>query len=279
MTDTTPRAGAPLLGASQAQKHITHNEALYRFDALLCARFLDRDLSAPPASPADGDTYLVKATGTGAWAGEDGNIAYCADGGWRFYPPFAGLAAYVADESALIVFDGSAWVDYASMLALQNLPSLGINTAADSTNRLSVKSNAALLAALPTASGGSGDMRVTLSKEAAANTASFLFQDNFSGRAEIGLSGDDNLHLKVSPDGSAWTDALAFNASAGNASFAKPVKLPAVTVSVLPSPGTVGAGAIAFATDLTAVTRNSVAAGGGANSYFVFCDGTNWRVA
>src|SRR6185437_15510919 len=131
MTDTTPRAGAPLLAASQAQKSVTHNEALYQFDALLCARFLDRDLTAPPPSPTDGDSYLVKAAATGAWTGQDGKIAYCADGAWRFYAPFAGLVAYVADECALVIFNGTAWVDYATLIALANIPMIGINTAPD----------------------------------------------------------------------------------------------------------------------------------------------------
>lgn len=217
MTDTTPRAGAPLLAAAQAQKHVTHNEALYQFDALLCTRFLDRDLATPPAVPSDGDAYLVRATGTGAWTGQDGKIAYCADGAWRFYAPFAGLVAYVADEAALIVFDGSNWTDYGSLISLQNVPQIGVNAAADSTNRLSVKSNDALLAAVPTAEGGSGDMRVVVSKEAAANTVSLLFRNAVSGRAEIGLIGDDDFHFKVSSDGSTWTDALSFNASSGAA--------------------------------------------------------------
>ena len=38
MTDTTPRSGLPLLAAAQAQKHVTHNEALLQLDALSCAR-------------------------------------------------------------------------------------------------------------------------------------------------------------------------------------------------------------------------------------------------
>ncbi len=63
MSDETPRSGLPLLAAAQAQKHVTHNEALLQLDALACARLLDRDLTTPPGSPADGDTYLVKATG------------------------------------------------------------------------------------------------------------------------------------------------------------------------------------------------------------------------
>jgi hypothetical protein len=279
MTDTTPRAGAPLLAAAQAQKHVTHNEALYQLDALLCARFLDRDLSAPPSSPADGDTYLVKATATGAWAGQDGKIAYRADGGWRFYAPFGGLVAYVADETALVVFDGAAWTDYGSLISVQNIPHVGVNTTADSTNKLSVLSEAALFSALSTADGGSGDMRMTLSKQAATNTATLLFQDNFSGRAEIGLAGDDNVHFKVSSDGSAWTDAMVVDRSTGQVSFAYPAKLPAFTVAHLPAPATAGAGAIALATDLASATRNSVPAGGGSIAYFVFCDGTSWKIA
>jgi hypothetical protein len=220
MTDTTPRAGAPLLAAAQAQKHVTHNEALYQLDALLCARFLDRDLSAPPSSPADGDTYLVKSTGTGAWAGQDGKIAYCADGGgWRFYAPFAGLVAYVADETALIVFDGTAWTDYGSLISVQNIPHLGVNTTADSTNKLSVQADAALFSAMPTTDGGSGDMRVVLNKQTSANTATLLFQDSFSGRAEIGLAGDDDVHFKVSADGATWTEALKLSAATGLATL------------------------------------------------------------
>jgi hypothetical protein len=220
MTDTTPRVGAPLLAAAQAQKHVTHNEALYQFDAFLCARFLDRTLSAPPGSPADGDTYLVATGGSGLWTGQDGAIAYCADGDWRFYPPFGGLVAYVANESKLIVYTGSAWVDYSSLIALEDVPMLGVNTTADSTNKLAVQSNAILFTDQPTGSGGTGDVRATLSKQASTNTASFLFQDAFSGRAEVGLAGDDNFHFKVSPDGATWHDAIVLTNSSGLATIA-----------------------------------------------------------
>jgi hypothetical protein len=220
MTDTTPRVGAPLLAASQAQKSVTHNEALYQFDAFLCARFIDRTHTAPPSSPADGDTYLIATGGTGVWLGQDGNVAYSADGAWRFYPPFAGLVAYVTAESKLIVWSGSAWVDFASMIATQNLPMVGVNTTADSTNKLSVQSNAVLFSDVATGSGGTGDIRAMLSKQASGNTASFLFQDAFSGRAEIGLTGDDNFHFKVSPDGSTWTDAMDIAATTGAVSIA-----------------------------------------------------------
>ena len=215
MTTETPRAGLPFIAAAQAQKHVTHNEALAELDALLGARFLDRDLASPPASPADGDAYLVKSPATDAWAGKDGKIAFCLDGGWRFFAPFAGLVALVIDESRFIAFDGSAWNDYAAYVPLDNVSQLGVNTGADATNKLAVTSNAVLFAALEAASSGTGDIRFTVNKETASNTASLLFQNGFSGRAEAGLAGDDDFHFKVSPDGSAWTEAMVLDKSSG----------------------------------------------------------------
>src|SRR5258708_33238502 len=99
MSSTTPRAQMPLLAAAQAQKHVTHNDALLQLDALLFARFLSRNVSTPPAAPADGDTYLVKATATGAWTGQNGQIAYVNGGVWGVAPPFTGLPAHVGAAS------------------------------------------------------------------------------------------------------------------------------------------------------------------------------------
>lgn len=68
--------------------------------------------------------------------------------------------------------------------------------------------NSILFDALRAANGGNGDIQVKLSKEAAGDTASFLFQTNYSGRAEIGLVGDNDFTFKVSPDGSSWFQAF-----------------------------------------------------------------------
>ena len=65
------------------------------------------------------------------------------------------------------------------------------------------------------AEGGDGDLRYKLTKESAAKTLSLLFQDNYSGRAEIGLTGDDDFHFKVSPDGSSFVEALILDKSSG----------------------------------------------------------------
>jgi len=59
MPDTSTHLLLPYLLASQAQKHVTHNEALRLLDGLVQLAVLDRDLTTPPGRPADGDRYIV----------------------------------------------------------------------------------------------------------------------------------------------------------------------------------------------------------------------------
>ena len=108
----------PYIAASQAQKHVTHNEALTLLDTLCQASVIDKDLTTPPVSPAEGDCYIVAATGTGAWTGWDGRIARFIDGEWRSYLPGAGggegWLVYVQDEANLYVLVGGTWTLFAS---------------------------------------------------------------------------------------------------------------------------------------------------------------------
>ena len=75
MSDTTTNLLLPDILAAQAQKHVTHNEALRLLDGLVQLSVLDRDLTAPPGSPADGDRHIVASGGTGNWTGWDLNVA------------------------------------------------------------------------------------------------------------------------------------------------------------------------------------------------------------
>ena len=108
----------PYIAASQAQKHVTHNEALTLLDTLCQASVIDKDLTTPPVSPAEGDCYIVAATGTGDWTGWDGRIARFIDGEWRSYLPGAGggegWLVYVQDEANLYVLVGGTWTLFAS---------------------------------------------------------------------------------------------------------------------------------------------------------------------
>jgi len=215
--DQTARIGLPLIAPEQALKHVTHNQGLVALDALVQLAVKDRDLTAPPGSPAEGDAYIVGASATGAWAGEDDHIAAWQNGGWAFYVPNEGWIAWVEDEDALVGWDGGAWVIAGG--GANPTPLVGVNATADSTNRLSVRSNAVLFDAIDAAESGDGDCRIKVNKETAGDTASHLFQTGFSGRAEMGLAGDDDFHFKVSPDGSAWYEAMVVDKDSGAVSF------------------------------------------------------------
>jgi hypothetical protein len=108
---TTPRLGAPELALNQAVPETTVNETFYWLDAGSGGGFLflDRDLTAPPGSPAQGDTYLVDTGATGAWSGHDDEIAVYINTAWEFIPPSEGFLARVSDENIWIGYDGSVW--------------------------------------------------------------------------------------------------------------------------------------------------------------------------
>lgn len=69
----------------------------------------DRDLTAPPSTPADGDTYIVATGGTGAWGGYDGRVAVyeATTTSWIFYAPRMGWLAVIEDETKLSLFTTS----------------------------------------------------------------------------------------------------------------------------------------------------------------------------
>jgi hypothetical protein len=111
--DTTPNLSLPYIAAAQAQKHVTHNEALRALDAIVQLAVLDKDLAAPPVSPAEGARYIVAASPTGVWSGQAGRIAAWQDAAWAFYTPNEGWLAWVADEDTLYIWSGAAWTAFA----------------------------------------------------------------------------------------------------------------------------------------------------------------------
>ena len=381
MSDTTTHLGLPYLLAAQAQKHITHNEALRLLDAVVQLSVLDRTRTAPTASPADGNRHLVASGATGLWAGWDLNIAFWVDGAWIRLVPRTGWLVWVAAEGLFLVWTGAAWevvgeprdvsdavfslvndadstkkatfslagisagttrsytlpntsselailagtqtftgnktfsgtltasgtvtvssasasigtatttatygmgtgatttgvtktvnlgtggasgsttvvnigsatagaggttvvntptVTFANAVTQVGMPQanltaqlLGLGGAtADSYNRLSVNTPAVLLN-----NAGAG-IEATVNKAAAGNDAAFAFKTGFSARALIGLLGNDDFSFKVSPDGSAFFDAIRIDRTSGRLELAEPVVLPAH--DAVPSPPPAG---------------------------------------
>ena len=214
MSELTPKLSLPLIQAAQAQKHVTHNEAIERLDLLSQLVVEEFDATDPPLSPAEGRTWTVGLGATGAWAAEEGQIASWRGGGWLFVTPKQGWRAWSKAADELRIYSGGNWIELPSGTPnFENLSGVGINAGSDTTNRLSVSSDAALFS-----HNGAGH-QLKINKASAIDTAALLYQSNWSGRAEMGLAGSDDFSIKVSPDGATFIDALVVDHTTGEVSL------------------------------------------------------------
>ena len=111
MTDPhTPRFALPLLAVAQAQKEVTHNEALTMLDALVQASVEEGPIATPPVAPEPGQCWLVGAGASGAWSGQDDKLAIWSDGGWRFSAPREGMRLVRLSDGTELRFRSGAWV-------------------------------------------------------------------------------------------------------------------------------------------------------------------------
>ena len=231
--DHSARLALPYLAAGQMQKHVTLNEALTRLDALVQTVVVSRTATAQPGAPADGGLWILPVGATGAdWSMRPtGALVRAEGGGWTVVTAGDGLIALVEDADEVVVRHGGDWAPLGARLGVaQALTRLGIGTTADGANPFAARLNAALWTALEGWAGGTGDLRLTLNKEASGDVLSLLFQSGWGGRAELGLVGDDDLRLKVSADGSSWHDAFAVDRTTGRTTFAQGAGRRAVTV-------------------------------------------------
>lgn len=87
------------------------NANMLSLGRVLCqCSIIDRDLTVPPGSPSNGDRYIVNATATGSWIGQEDNVAVWDGAAWVFYTPVEGWLTYIEDEQKLSVFKtGTGW--------------------------------------------------------------------------------------------------------------------------------------------------------------------------
>lgn len=102
----------PYIAQGQAQKEVTHNDALNILDAVVQLSVKSRTVTAPPGSPAQGDRYIVPAGASGAWSGQTGKIAAYRDTAWAFFTPKSGWRALVEAEGRTLVYLNTAWQPY-----------------------------------------------------------------------------------------------------------------------------------------------------------------------
>lgn len=193
----TPRIGLPEILPNQAQKHITHNDALVILDALVQGSVISRTLTTPPGSPTDGDAYVVAATATGAWAGKENDLAVYEAAAWSFYTPLTGYLMYCAADGEHITFDGSSWLSFTD--ALPFLASSGGTITGD----LVMEDGSPSLQMDTTAvSGAQSFMRMSGARTSLSGVLAQIDYDN-NAPAELGTAaqwliyGDGNVDLSV----------------------------------------------------------------------------------
>lgn len=224
MTETS-NLNLPYLASNQTQKHVILNESLSLLDVMVQLAVRDTVLTEPPSDLNEGDRFIVATGGQGAWAGQDGRIAAWTDGYWRFLLPQPGWLAVSTVDQVLHTFDGQTWQPFSQ---LGEVDRIAINASIDPSHRLSARLDSALFTHEPQSDGGTGDVRVTLNKAAPENVLSLLFQTGWSGRAEIGLAGNDALAFRVSADGQSFHDGLILEPGSGRVQLVAGADVPDV---------------------------------------------------
>lgn len=209
--EQTSNLKLPYIAPSQAQKHVTHNEAIRALDALVQLSVAGRNAAEPPAEPQEGARYIVASAASGQWSGKDNQVAAWQDGAWAFFEPQEGWYAWVMEERTFAVFSQAAWSG--AKAGTNPVPAVGINTIADETNRLALKSPASLF----DHAGQSHQLKINKADDNQA--ASLLFQSNYQGCAEMGTMWGRDFQIKTSADGDQWHDALVADNASGSVRF------------------------------------------------------------
>ena len=271
--EASPRLGLPYVAAGQAQKHLTVNEGLGFLDGYIGCAVESRTTTAQPSLPSDGAMYLTAAGATGAdWATRPvGALLRYEAGAWSPLTVVVGQFLYVKDENRILIRAvTNEWKGVGNYVtSLSNVGGVAIGAPVDAVNPLLVKAAAALFTAL------TAGFQVKINKTTTADTASLLYQTGFSGRAEIGLCGDDRLHLKMSADGATWSEAwvvdgagrtgLGVSSPTSRLHVDGAARVKSYLKAALPSASGEGAGAIIFVSDDSA------------GATLAFSDGAAWR--
>lgn len=218
MSDLSPHLSLPYILPAQAQKHVTHNEAIRQLDLLTHLSVVSMTETAPPPSPAEAARYVVAAPATGDWAWQEGMVAIHEGGAWWYLVPQAGWRLWDQATETLAAFDGTAWMPVSTPVP-EMVATLGIGTQPDALNLFALASEATLL----THTGAGHQLK--LNKALSTDNASLLFQTGWSGRTEMGTTGSDDFAIKLSADGSSFETGVSFDATSARGRFPHPLEL------------------------------------------------------
>lgn len=87
----SPRYQLPFLFSGQAQKEFFVNQAHALIDMLIHPA-IEGQSATPPATPVEGQCWLVGPSATGDWAGQSGKLACFQASTWVFAAPQNGMS-------------------------------------------------------------------------------------------------------------------------------------------------------------------------------------------
>ena len=213
MTFRTPNLDLPYIAPAQAQKHVTHNEAIRALDAVVQLS-VTTILDTPPTNPVNGERFIVGTDPDSEFLDHPNEVAAFQDGAWTFLTPQEGWRVYDNTAKDLYVFSNAGWASVLpEQLPQEFADQFGVNASADDFNRLVVKSEASLFDHV-----GAGH-QLKVNKADDDKTASLLFQSNYQGHAEMGLTGSNDFALRVSEDGVEFNDTMRVSHLTGDVSF------------------------------------------------------------
>lgn len=216
-TLTSQHLNLSFIAPSQAQKHITLNEALKTLDTVINLSVKSTTLTFPPSDPAQGDRFIIGKNPTGLWENKEGYLVQFEDAGWTYFSPKIGWRVWDEATQALKVWTSLDWDTLTGDEGQYNF--MGINTETDLSNRLTISSHSTLF----THEGQGHQLKIN--KNSMPDTASLIFQDNFIGHAEMGLVGEDDFSIKVSSDGIDFTPAVNISCHAAETTISN-LKVP-----------------------------------------------------
>jgi hypothetical protein len=128
MNDSTARHALPLIAPGQAQKEVSHNEALAALDLLVQPAVSGVGVNVPPDAPVEGECWIVGPTPSGAWSGHTHALAGWTAGGWRFAAPREGMAVWIGGTAGCARYTEGAWVTgtlHGERVMLNGVPVVG----------------------------------------------------------------------------------------------------------------------------------------------------------
>ena len=96
----TGRLGLPYILQAQAQKEVTHNQALNMLD-IYVNTVVEAIVDELPETSNEGDIYI---------SGR-GKLAQYIGGSWTYYPAFEYMEVWLKEKRAKVIYNGEDWLD------------------------------------------------------------------------------------------------------------------------------------------------------------------------